>query len=173
MGRHPVTLTDPLSLDPLSLAWLDWMAAARIPAHTVARRRAVLRSIGNAGTAMRPLAATLALLSATQGGRFELRGVARMHERPIGDLVGALRRIGCLIDELGTPGYPPLLVHGGQLHLQAPIRVRGDVSSQFLTGVLMALPLTGMETTVEVVGELISRLYVEITLAMMARVGGL
>ncbi|MBP6776588.1 MAG: bifunctional 3-phosphoshikimate 1-carboxyvinyltransferase/cytidylate kinase [Piscinibacter sp.] len=129
--------------------------------------------LGNAGTAMRPLAATLALLSATQGGRFELRGVARMHERPIGDLVGALRRIGCLVDELGTPGYPPLLVHGGQLHLQAPIRVRGDVSSQFLTALLLALPLvaTAHPIVVEVEGELISKPYVEITLNLLRRFG--
>ena len=69
--------------------------------------------LGNAGTAMRPLAAALALLAATQGGRFDLRGVARMHERPIGDLVDALRPLGCTIDELGEPGYPPLRLSGG------------------------------------------------------------
>jgi 3-phosphoshikimate 1-carboxyvinyltransferase len=129
--------------------------------------------LGNAGTAMRPLAATLALLSATQGGRFELRGVARMHERPIGDLVGALRRIGCLIDDLGAPGYPPLRLRGGQLDLHAPIRVRGDVSSQFLTALLLALPLVATKhaIVVEVDGELISKPYVEITLNLLRRFG--
>ncbi|MGA1286977.1 MAG: bifunctional 3-phosphoshikimate 1-carboxyvinyltransferase/cytidylate kinase [Rubrivivax sp.] len=132
--------------------------------------------LGNAGTAMRPLCAALAVLAATQGGHFELRGVARMHERPIGDLVDALRRLGCTIDDLGTPGYPPLRLHGhagGTLALQAPIRVRGDVSSQFLTALLLALPLVAVDQAVviEVEGELISRPYVEITLNMLQRFG--
>lgn len=129
--------------------------------------------LGNAGTAMRPLAAALALLSATQGGRFELAGVPRMHERPIGDLVDALRPLGCRIDCLGQEGYPPLRLNGGTLALQAPIRVRGDVSSQFLTALLMALPLVadGRDLVVEVEGDLISKPYIEITLALLARFG--
>ena len=68
--------------------------------------------LGNAGTAMRPLAASLAVLAALQGGRFELSGVPRMHERPIGDLVDALRQLGCGIDYLGHAGYPPLALRG-------------------------------------------------------------
>ncbi len=132
--------------------------------------------LGNAGTAMRPLAATLAVLATLQGGRFVLRGVPRMHERPIGDLVDALRPLGCRIDELGTPGYPPLALHGtagGTLALQAPIRVRGDVSSQFLTALLLALPLAAgaQDVVIEVDGELISKPYVEITLNLLARFG--
>jgi len=132
--------------------------------------------LGNAGTAMRPLTAALAVLAATQGGRFELAGVARMHERPIGDLVAALRPLGCTVDELGTPGYPPLAVRGdagGRLATAAPIRVRGDVSSQFLSALLLALPLAAGpgEVVVEVVGELISKPYVEITLNLLARFG--
>jgi 3-phosphoshikimate 1-carboxyvinyltransferase len=132
--------------------------------------------LGNAGTAMRPLTATLAVLTALQGGRFELRGVARMHERPIGDLVAALRQLGCRVDELGTVGYPPLAVSGdagGALATATPIRVRGDVSSQFLTALLMALPLATAQgpITVEVQGELISKPYVDITLALLARFG--
>ncbi len=129
--------------------------------------------LGNAGTAMRPLTAVLALLAATQGGDFELGGVARMHERPIGDLVGALRALGCRIDELGEAGFPPLRVRGGQLDLSQSIRVRGDVSSQFLTALLLALPLVATDSavTLEVVGELISRPYVEITLKLLARFG--
>lgn len=132
--------------------------------------------LGNAGTAMRPLTATLAVLAATQGGRFELSGVPRMHERPIGDLVDALRPLGCRIDDLGTPGFPPLRVSGepgGRLAVDAPIRVRGDVSSQFLTALLLALPLAAghAEVTIEVVGELISKPYVEITLNLLARFG--
>ena len=124
--------------------------------------------LGNAGTAMRPLTAALALL----GGDFELSGVPRMHERPIGDLVDALRGFGCAIDYLGEDGFPPLHIRTGQLVLDAPIRVRGDVSSQFLTALLLALPLVASrEISIEVVGELISRPYVEITLNLLDRFG--
>lgn len=124
--------------------------------------------LGNAGTAMRPLTAALAVL----GGDFELSGVPRMHERPIGDLVDALRQLGCSIDYLGNDGFPPLRIGTPALQLQAPIRVRGDVSSQFLTALLMALPLVAkQDIVIEVVGELISRPYIEITLNMLARFG--
>lgn len=124
--------------------------------------------MGNAGTAMRPLTAALALL----GGEFELSGVPRMHERPIGDLVDALRQLGCAIDYLGNEGFPPLRLRPGQLQLQEPIRVRGDVSSQFLTALLMALPLVAkQDIRIEVVGELISRPYIEITLKLLQRFG--
>ena len=132
--------------------------------------------LGNAGTAMRPLAAALAVLAATQGGSFTLRGVPRMHERPIGDLVDALRPLGCHIEDLGTPGYPPLRLSGragGALATDGPIRVRGDVSSQFLTALLLALPLvsTAREIVIEVEGDLISRPYIHITLNLLARFG--
>ena len=132
--------------------------------------------LGNAGTAMRPLAAALAVLAATQGGTFELSGVPRMHERPIGDLVDALRPLGCTIDDLGQPGYPPLRLRGqagGRLAIEKPIRVRGDVSSQFLTALLLALPLVAGERdlVIEVEGELISKPYVDITLNLLARFG--
>lgn len=137
--------------------------------------------LGNAGTAMRPLTAALALLAATQGGSFELSGVPRMHERPIGDLVDALRALGCTIDCVGQEGYPPLRLHGpSTLQLDAPVRVRGDVSSQFLTALLLALPLVaggpdpaapGRDIVIEVVGELISKPYVQITLELLQRFG--
>jgi 3-phosphoshikimate 1-carboxyvinyltransferase len=154
--------------------------------------------MGNAGTAMRPLTAALAVL----GGDFTLKGVPRMHERPIGDLVDALRELGCQIDYLGKPGFPPLHIGRPQLQLDVPIRVRGDVSSQFLTALLMALPLANRAPTlgtgvsslppegalctlgrpggpdvgakdivIEVVGELISKPYIEITLNLLARFG--
>ena len=127
--------------------------------------------LGNAGTAMRPLTAALSLL----GGEFELSGVPRMHERPIGDLVDALTQLGCRIDYLGNPGYPPLRIHPvahRELALDAPIRVRGDVSSQFLTALLMALPLAAQkDIAIEVIGELISKPYIEITLNLLARFG--
>ncbi|MDD5325889.1 MAG: bifunctional 3-phosphoshikimate 1-carboxyvinyltransferase/cytidylate kinase [Polaromonas sp.] len=126
--------------------------------------------MGNAGTAMRPLTAALALL----GGEFELSGVQRMHERPIGDLVDALRQLGCSIQYLGNDGFPPLRLQPGRvpLKLDQPVRVRGDVSSQFLTALLMALPLVASrDIHIDVVGELISRPYIEITLRLLKRFG--
>ena len=128
--------------------------------------------LGNAGTAMRPLTAALSLL----GGNFEMSGVPRMHERPIGDLVDALRQLGCQIDYLGNDGYPPLRIAPAdlsQLDRSQPIRVRGDVSSQFLTALLMALPLIAQDEAVhiEVVGELISKPYIHITLELLQRFG--
>jgi 3-phosphoshikimate 1-carboxyvinyltransferase len=122
--------------------------------------------LGNAGTAFRPLTAALAL----SGGDYKLSGVARMHERPIGDLVDALRQLGANIRYLGNEGFPPLQIAPATLAGDM-VQVRGDVSSQFLTGLLMALPLLGQTVSVEVVGELISKPYIEITLAMMARFG--
>jgi len=122
--------------------------------------------LGNAGTAFRPLTAALAL----SGGSYELSGVPRMHERPIGDLVDALRQLGANIGYLGNEGFPPLQIKPATLAGDVA-QVRGDVSSQFLTGLLMALPLLGRTVSVEVVGELISKPYIEITLAMMARFG--
>ncbi|MCU0925984.1 MAG: bifunctional 3-phosphoshikimate 1-carboxyvinyltransferase/cytidylate kinase [Hydrogenophaga sp.] len=131
--------------------------------------------LGNAGTAMRPLTAALALLASEHGGAFELSGIPRMHERPIGDLVDALRQLGCPVDCLGQEGYPPLRLGNGSvqaLRLHQPIRVRGDVSSQFLTALLLALPLVArQDVVIEVVGELISRPYIEITLNLLERFG--
>ncbi|HVO08920.1 MAG TPA: bifunctional 3-phosphoshikimate 1-carboxyvinyltransferase/cytidylate kinase [Burkholderiaceae bacterium] len=133
--------------------------------------------LGNAGTAMRPLAAALALLVTRDGGEIELSGVPRMHERPIGDLVDALRQLGAQVEYLRHDGFPPLRLRGGgTLRTAQPIRVRGDVSSQFLTALLLALPLVsgtagGPPIVVEVDGELISKPYVEITLALLQRFG--
>ena len=123
--------------------------------------------LGNAGTAFRPLTAVLALMD----GEYRLRGVPRMHERPIGDLVEALRQLGARIDYLENEGYPPLAIHPPAPVSVETVRIRGDVSSQFLSALLMALPLLGRPITVEVVGELISRPYVALTLALMARFG--
>lgn len=123
--------------------------------------------LGNAGTAFRPLTAALAL----SGGNYSLSGVPRMHERPIGDLVDALRQAGAEIEYLGNQGFPPLKISPASINTTAPIQIRGDVSSQFLTALLMALPLTGQEFIIEVVGELISKPYIEITLNLMARFG--
>lgn len=123
--------------------------------------------LGNAGTAFRPLTAALALA----GGDYVLKGVTRMHERPIGDLVDGLRQLGADITYLGHDGFPPLHLKPALIQPGGVVSVRGDVSSQFLTGLLMALPLTGQAATVDVIGELISKPYIEITLAIMARFG--
>ena len=124
--------------------------------------------LGNAGTAMRPLTAALAVL----GGDYTLSGVARMHERPIGDLVDALRQLGCTVDYTKQEGYPPLHIGQPNLQLDTPIKVRGDVSSQFLTALLMALPLVATkDIVIDVVGELISKPYIDITLNLLQRFG--
>ena len=123
--------------------------------------------LGNAGTAFRPLTAALAL----SDGHYTLKGVPRMHERPIKDLVDALRQTGAQIEYLETEGFPPLKISPAKIDVSKPIQIRGDVSSQFLTALLMALPLTKQEATIEVVGELISKPYIEITLNLMARFG--
>ena len=123
--------------------------------------------LGNAGTAFRPLTAALALC----GGEYRLSGVARMHERPIGDLVDALRGLGAAIDYVGEAGYPPLHIHPAAMGASAKGSVRGDVSSQFLTALLMALPLTGRQTTIAVEGELISKPYIDITIGTLRRFG--
>ncbi|VVE05449.1 3-phosphoshikimate 1-carboxyvinyltransferase [Pandoraea anhela] len=127
--------------------------------------------MGNAGTAIRPLTAALSL----SHGDYEVSGVARMHERPIGDLVDGLRQLGAQIEYLGNAGYPPLHIKPSDVKAPAtPIRVRGDVSSQFLTALLLTLPLLPSETgeiVVEVDGELISKPYIDITLRLLRRFG--
>ncbi len=123
--------------------------------------------LGNAGTAMRPLTAVLALC----GGEYRLSGVPRMHERPVGDLVDALRQLGARIDYLGNAGFPPLQIHPAALTGNSEISIRGNVSSQFLTGLLLALPLLQQHTRVRVVGELISKPYIEITLNTLRQFG--
>jgi 3-phosphoshikimate 1-carboxyvinyltransferase len=124
--------------------------------------------MGNAGTAIRPLTAALAVI----GGDYTLHGVSRMHERPIGDLVDALNAVGTQIEYTGQPSYPPLHIRRGHIHAQR-MQVKGNVSSQFLTALLMASPLMAGEHAViiDVVGDLISKPYIEITLNLMRRFG--
>ena len=128
--------------------------------------------MGNAGTAIRPLTAVLAL----QNGTYALHGVPRMHERPIGDLIDALVQVGVQVEYQGNAGFPPFrlspaVLPAGDLSLS----IKGNVSSQFLTAVLMAAPLLAAQTarkvTIHVIGELISKPYIEITLNLMARFG--
>lgn len=124
--------------------------------------------MGNAGTAIRPLTAALAVI----GGDYKLHGVPRMHERPIGDLVDALNAAGTDVEYTGNPGFPPLHIKQGKIHAQR-LSVRGNVSSQFLTALLMVAPLMAKEhaITIDVEGELISKPYIEITLNLVRRFG--
>jgi len=125
--------------------------------------------LGNAGTAFRSLTAALAF----SGGRYRLDGVPRMRERPIGDLVDALNALGAQIEYLDRPGFPPLQIQPVSALTSGRASVRGDVSSQFLTGLLMAAPLCASPQglTITVDGPLISRPYIEMTLALMRRFG--
>jgi 3-phosphoshikimate 1-carboxyvinyltransferase len=123
--------------------------------------------LGNAGTAFRPLTAVLALCA----GEYRLSGTARMHERPIGALVDALRRLGAGIEYLQKEGFPPLAIHPATIRAGGEVSVRGDVSSQFVTGLLIALPLTGARAVLTIEGELVSKPYVELTLNTLRRFG--
>ncbi len=126
--------------------------------------------LGNAGTAVRPLTAALAV----NGGEYRVHGVPRMHERPIGDLVDGLRQIGAKIDYEQNEGFPPLRIHPATIAIDKPVRVRGDVSSQFLTALLMSLPVARGRigpVTIEIEGELISKPYIDITIRLMQRFG--
>ncbi|MFP8967049.1 3-phosphoshikimate 1-carboxyvinyltransferase [Pokkaliibacter sp. CJK22405] len=122
--------------------------------------------LGNAGTAMRPLAAALCLGQ----GEFELTGEPRMKERPIGDLVDCLRQAGAQIDYLENENYPPLRIHAAGLK-GGEVSIKGNISSQFLTAILMAAPYAESTLTIRVDGELVSRPYIDITLDVMAKFG--
>ncbi len=122
--------------------------------------------LGNAGTAMRPLVAALCIGT----GEFTMTGEPRMYERPIADLIDALRPLGAEVEYLGTEGYPPLRVRAGHLR-GGRVSIDGRISSQFLTALLMAAPLIGEPVEIEVEGELVSRPYIDITLDVMQRFG--
>ncbi|OOE81532.1 3-phosphoshikimate 1-carboxyvinyltransferase [Salinivibrio sp. ML198] len=122
--------------------------------------------LGNAGTAMRPLTAALCLGE----GDVTLTGEPRMKERPIGHLVDALNAIGADIQYLETEGYPPLRIQGTGL-VGGDVSIDGSISSQFLTALLMAAPFAEQETRITIKGELVSKPYIDITLAIMAQFG--
>ena len=123
--------------------------------------------LGNAGTAFRSLTAACALAD----GNYVLKGVPRMHERPIGDLVDAVCQLGAQVTYLANEGFPPLSLAPVKHLDTAVVTVKGNVSSQYLTGLLLAAPLLGREVTIKMDGELISKPYVEITLNLMKRFG--
>ncbi len=122
--------------------------------------------LGNAGTAMRPLAAALCL----SHGSFTLTGEPRMYERPIAHLINAMREAGAEVEYLKTEGYPPLRIRGSSLQGRV-MHIDGSVSSQFLTAALMSAPLFGHDLTIEITGELVSRPYIDITLKLMRDFG--
>jgi 3-phosphoshikimate 1-carboxyvinyltransferase len=122
--------------------------------------------LGNAGTAMRPLCAALAC----SHGEFELTGEPRMEERPIGALVDSLLQAGAKIDYLKNVNYPPLLIKGHALK-GGSVTVDGSVSSQFLTALLMSAPMFEQDTTIVIIGDLVSKPYIDITLHTMAQFG--
>ncbi|MBV1790569.1 3-phosphoshikimate 1-carboxyvinyltransferase [Marinobacterium sp. D7] len=122
--------------------------------------------LGNAGTAMRPLTAALCLGQ----GEFTLTGEPRMYERPIRDLVDALRPLGADIEYLGDEGFPPLRINARGLN-GGEVSIKGNISSQFLTALLMAAPLAGQDLTIVVDGELVSKPYIDITLHSMKLFG--
>lgn len=123
--------------------------------------------LGNAGTAFRPLTAVLSFSQ----GNYMLSGVPRMHERPIKDLVDALLQLNANITYLNQEGYPPLKISPSEIIINSSVKIRGDISSQFLTALLMAIPLTKKEVSIEIVGDLISKPYIDITLNLMSRFG--
>ncbi len=122
--------------------------------------------LGNAGTAMRPLAAVLC----HGEGEFILTGEERMFERPIGDLITAMKPLGINVEYLGEEDFPPLKITAKPL-TGANVSIAGNISSQFLTALLMAAPLTQQTITISVIGELVSKPYIDITLDVMKKFG--
>lgn len=122
--------------------------------------------LGNAGTAIRPLTAMLALMP----GEFVIDGNEYMRERPIHHLIEALAQLGVKTDYLGKPECPPIRVHGGKIR-GGKVRIQGDVSSQYLTSLLMSLPLADNDSEIEVIGEQVSKPYLDLTLDIMKKFG--
>ena len=121
--------------------------------------------LGNSGTTFRPLAAVLAMMR----GDYYLSGIERMHERPIKDLVDALEQMGSSIQYEKNHGYPPITINNSSIEISEPIQVKGDISSQYLTALLIAGPISNNEFNIEVIGDLISKPYIDITLKLLTK----
>lgn len=162
------------ALDTLGVQIVDGIDALHVtgcdgvlvPEDTFPDAQPVALQLGMAGTAYRPLTAALCL----GRGEFDLQGNARMSERPIGHLVDALRALGAQIDYLGETGFPPLRIQGTGL-TGGSISMRGDLSSQYLTSLLLSAPLLPSDLSVTIEGDLVSKPYLDITLALMQRFG--
>lgn len=125
--------------------------------------------LGNAGTAMRPLAAALCLKGENKA-QIILTGEPRMKERPIKHLVDALRQVGAEVEYLENEGYPPLAITNSGL-TGGKVKIDGSISSQFLTALLMSAPLAENDMEIEIIGDLVSKPYIDITLSMMKDFG--
>ena len=121
--------------------------------------------LGNSGTTFRPLAAVLAMMR----GDYYLSGIERMHERPIKDLVDALEQMGSSIQYEKDHGYPPITINNSSIEISEPIQIKGDISSQYLTALLIAGPISNNEFNIEVIGDLISKPYIDITLKLLKK----
>ena len=121
--------------------------------------------LGNSGTTFRPLAAVLAMMR----GDYYLSGIERMHERPIKDLVNALKQMGSSIRYEKDHGYPPITINNSSIKISEPIQIKGDISSQYLTALLIAGPISNNEFNIEVIGDLISKPYIDITLKLLTK----
>ena len=121
--------------------------------------------LGNSGTTFRPLAAVLAMMR----GDYYLSGIERMHERPIKDLVDALEQMGSSIRYEQNHGYPPITINNSSIEISEPIQIKGDISSQYLTALLIAGPISNNEFNIEVIGDLISKPYIDITLKLLTK----
>ena len=121
--------------------------------------------LGNSGTTFRPLAAVLAMMR----GNYYLSGIQRMHERPIKDLVDALEQMGSSIQYEKNHGYPPITINNSSIKISEPIQIKGDISSQYLTALLIAGPISNNEFNIEVIGDLISKPYIDITLKLLTK----
>ena len=121
--------------------------------------------LGNSGTTFRPLSAVLAMMR----GDYYLSGIERMHERPIKDLVDALEQMGSSIQYEKNHGYPPITINNSSIEISEPIQIKGDISSQYLTALLIAGPILNNEFNIEVIGDLISKPYIDITLKLLTK----
>jgi 3-phosphoshikimate 1-carboxyvinyltransferase len=173
--RNPLLSDDPRHL-------IRALAAVGIPARIVAAGEAVEIEVegqggtvpassadlhvGNAGTAMRFLTALLTL----GRGTCVIDGDARMRERPIGDLLSALRALGATAESVRGDGCPPVRVGGTGLP-GGSVRLPGGKSSQYLSAILLAAPASATGVRIEIEGDLVSRPYVDLTLSVMRRFG--
>jgi 3-phosphoshikimate 1-carboxyvinyltransferase len=121
--------------------------------------------LGNSGTTFRPLTAVLAMMK----GNYYLSGIERMHERPIKDLVNALEQMGSDIQYEKIQGYPPITIKNSLIKFSKPIQIKGDISSQYLTALLVAGPISKDDFTIEIIGDLISKPYINITLKLLEK----
>ncbi|WP_199141097.1 3-phosphoshikimate 1-carboxyvinyltransferase [Pedobacter sp. ASV12] len=156
-----------VGVENLSVAADTVTLDAKLKAIAENKNETLTVDIGPAGTAMRFLTAFLSL----QSGNFLLTGTERMKQRPIGILVEALQSIGAKISYAENEGFPPLHIGGPFEQSQASVKIKGDISSQYISALLMIAPCLPQGLSLEIEGELTSKPYVEMTLAMLEQAG--